>query len=108
MIPGYNHSVLRHTDPRFLHLLNFASGKFKSDPLIYLVNKLYKLMPNILKTVKNTKNPWPNVDAISGAVLNHYGIKEMEYYIIVMLVSRSIGSCSNLILQRYLGKSYCK
>lgn len=29
------------------------------------------------------KNPWPNVDAHSGVLLQHYGITEAEYYTVM-------------------------
>jgi citrate synthase len=37
------------------------------------------------------KNPWPNVDAHSGALLVHYGMKEYEFYTVLFAVSRSLG-----------------
>lgn len=68
-----------------------------------LVKKCYKVIPNILRGTGKVKNPWPNVDAHSGVLLNHYGIKEYDYYTVVFAVSRSIGCMSNLILSRALG-----
>ncbi|CAI0428861.1 unnamed protein product [Linum tenue] len=49
------------------------------------------------------KNPWPNVDAHSGVLLNYYGLTEARYYTVLFGVSRSIGICSQLIWDRALG-----
>ena len=38
VVPGYGHAVLRHTDPRFLHLKAFADKYIKKDPLVDLVS----------------------------------------------------------------------
>ena len=37
------------------------------------------------------KNPWPNVDAHSGVLLQYYGITEANFYTVLFGVSRSIG-----------------
>ena len=39
------------------------------------------------------KNPWPNVDAHSGVLLQYYGMKEMNYYTVLFGVSRALGKC---------------
>ena len=49
------------------------------------------------------KNPYPNVDAHSGALLVSYGMKEFEYYTVLFGVSRAIGCMGNLIWSRGLG-----
>jgi len=57
----------------------------------------------VLKEHGKAKNPWPNVDAGSGALLYHYGLKEFEYYTVLFSVSRAMGMCSQLVLNRALG-----
>jgi hypothetical protein len=37
-----------------------------------LVAQLYKIVPNILLEQGKAKNPWPNVDAHSGVLLQYY------------------------------------
>ena len=49
------------------------------------------------------KNPWPNVDAHSGVLLQHYNIKEAEYYTVMFGVSRALGVLSQLIISRAMG-----
>ena len=48
-------------------------------------------------------NPWPNVDAHSGVLLNYYGMKEYDYYTVLFGVSRAIGVLSALVWDRALG-----
>jgi citrate synthase len=49
------------------------------------------------------KNPWPNVDAHSGALLTYYGLTEMQYYTVLFGVSRAFGVAAQLIWDRALG-----
>lgn len=69
MIPGYGHAILRKTDPRYAALLDFLKTNFPNDPLFKLSSDLYKLVPHILMEDGKAKNPWPNVDAVSGVGL---------------------------------------
>jgi citrate synthase len=45
VIPGYGHAVLRKTDPRFLHFLEFAKVNIGKTNLIDLLNACYKVIP---------------------------------------------------------------
>ena len=49
------------------------------------------------------KNPWPNVDAHSGALLVHYGMVEYEFYTVLFGVSRALGVLASLCWDRALG-----
>lgn len=49
------------------------------------------------------KNPWPNVDAHSGVVLQHFGMTEMGFYTVLFGVSRAIGCLSQMIWSRAMG-----
>lgn len=42
------------------------------------------------------KNPWPNVDAHSGVLLQYYGITEENYYTVLFGVSRALGVLSQV------------
>ena len=103
VIPGYGHAVLRVTDPRFTAQKEFADRYITHDKLINIVNKLYEIVPPILMKVNKINNPWPNVDAYSGALLYHYGIREHSFYTVLFGVSRSMGVLSSLILDRLYG-----
>ncbi len=57
----------------------------------------------VLKEQGKAKDPWPNVDAASGALLYHYGMTEFAYYTVLFSVSRAMGICAQAILNRGIG-----
>ena len=69
MVPGYGHAVLRKTDPRYTCQREFALKHLPKDPLFHIVSLLYEVVPDVLTEQGKTKNPWPNVDAHSGVLL---------------------------------------
>ena len=91
VVPGYGHAVLRKTDPRYTCQREFALKHLPDDPLFKLVGQLYNLVPPILLETGKVKNPWPNVDAHSGVLLQYYGMKEMNYYTVLFGISRALG-----------------
>jgi citrate synthase len=103
VIPGFGHAVLRITDPRYDAQKEFAEKFIKSDNLINIVNKLYNVVPPLLEATGKVKNPWPNVDAYSGALLRFYGIKEHNFYTVMFGVSRALGVLSSLLFDRVFG-----
>jgi len=72
------------------------------DPLWQYVDKLYKVVPQVLMEQGKAKNPWPNVDAQSGVVQWHYGVREYDFYTVLFGIGRAIGICANLIWDRAL------
>lgn len=103
VVPGYGHAVLRRTDPRYIVQREFALKHLPHDPMFKLVSQLYKIVPNILLEQGKVKNPWPNVDAHSGILLQYYGMTEMQYYTVLFGVSRALGTMASLIWDRALG-----
>lgn len=100
VVPGYGHAVLRATDPRFTAFHAFGEAHFPEDPVFKTVSVAFKVIPDVLKEHGKAANPYPNVDAGSGALLYHYGITEMEFYTVFFSVSRAMGLLSQLILSR--------
>jgi citrate synthase len=103
VIPGYGHAVLRKTDPRFTAQQDFANKYIKDDKMVNLANQLYRVVPPILGSIGKIKNPWPNVDAYSGSLLYHYGIKEYTFYTVLFGVSRALGVLASLVNDRIYG-----
>jgi citrate synthase len=102
VVPGYGHAVLRKTDPRFTAQMVFAKKHMATDPLCQTVWNIFETVPPILQSLGKIKNPWPNVDAHSGALLVHFGMKEYEYYTVLFGVSRALGVLGGLIWSRGL------
>ncbi|XP_060517955.1 probable citrate synthase 1, mitochondrial [Cylas formicarius] len=103
VVPGFGHAVLRKTDPRYTCQREFAQKHLPEDPLFKLVSDIYKVVPPILLELGKVKNPWPNVDAHSGVLLQYYGLKEMNYYTVLFGVSRALGVLASLVWDRALG-----
>lgn len=103
VVPGYGHAVLRKTDPRFTAQMEFGKKHMADDPLVQTVWNIYDTVPPILQSLGKIKNPWPNVDAHSGALLVHYGMVEYEFYTVLFGVSRALGVLASLCWDRALG-----
>jgi len=103
VIPGYGHAVLRITDPRFDAFLNFGKRVCPEDPIYQMVALVFDIVPGVLREQGKAKDPWPNVDAASGSLLYHFGLKEFDYYTVLFGVSRALGVCSQAIMSRALG-----
>jgi len=104
VIPGYGHAVLRLPDPRFTAQFEFGMNFLPDDELFQLVQLVNEVIPQVLREQGKVKNPWPNVDAVSGALLYHYGMREQDFYTVLFGVSRILGVTANLIWARALGQ----
>lgn len=104
VIPGYGHAVLRVPDPRFVAQLEFAKQRFPEDDLVRLADLVYDVVPTVLKEQGKAKNPAPNVDAISGALQYHYGVREFDFYTVLFGVGRALGVTANYVWARALGQ----
>jgi citrate synthase len=103
VVPGYGHAVLRKTDPRFTAQMEFGKKHLPDDPLVKTIWNVYEAVPPVLQSLGKIKNPWPNVDAHSGALLVHYGMVEYEFYTVLFGVSRALGVLASLCWDRALG-----
>lgn len=104
VIPGYGHAVLRKTDPRFIAQLEFGKAHFPDDPIFALAVMVYEIVPEVLQELNKVKDPWPNVDAISGSLQYHYGIREFDFYTVLFGVSRLLGVSANAVWARALNQ----
>lgn len=105
VIPGYGHAVLREPDPRFIAQKVFAEQYIKNSDHVQIVWDLFEVIPPILEGLGKVANPWPNVDAHSGAILVHYGLTEYQYYTVLFGVSRALGVLAATCWSRALGFS---
>jgi len=103
VVPGYGHAVLRKTDPRYMCQREFALKHLPNDPLFQIVGHLYEVVPDELLALGKVANPWPNVDAHSGVLLQYYGMTEMNYYTVLFGVSRALGVLASLVWDRAFG-----
>ncbi len=103
VIPGYGHAVLRKTDPRYMSQREFCLKHLPDDPTFAFVSRLYDVVPDILREQGKAKNPWPNVDAQSGVIQWHYGLREYDFYTVMFGVGRAMGVLANITWDRALG-----
>lgn len=102
VIPGYGHAVLRKPDPRFIAQMEFAKKYTPNSEIVETIWKVFNVVPPILESLGKVKNPWPNVDAHSGALLVHYGMDQYSFYTVLFGVSRALGVLSALCWSRAL------
>jgi citrate synthase len=103
LVIGYGHAVLRITDPRFKAFMNFGNENIPDDEIFKNVRQLFEIVPDLLTAQGKAKDPWPNVDAISGSMLYHFGVKEYEFYTVFFGVSRILGFSAQVVLARAMG-----
>jgi len=94
---------LRVTDPRFTAFHAFAQSHGVTDDNVTIVQRIFNVVPGVLQEQGKAKNPWPNVDAYSGSLLYAYGMTEFDYYTVMFGVSRAIGLCSQMVVNRMMG-----
>jgi citrate synthase len=104
VIPGYGHGVLRVIDPRFTVQMQFAKAHFPDDDLVRLADMVLDVVPGIMKQQGKVKNPAPNVDAISGTLQYHYGLREFDFYTVLFGVGRALGVTANYVWARAMGQ----
>lgn len=83
--------------------LDFAEKNIKGSNLVELMKANYEVIPECLAATGKVKNPWPNVDCGSGALLMAYGLKEHDYYTVLFGVARAFGVLSGQVWSRALG-----
>ncbi|HXK95889.1 MAG TPA: citrate/2-methylcitrate synthase, partial [bacterium] len=98
------HAVLRVTDPRFEALYEFGLKHCADDEIFQIASKIYQVVPGVLQQVQKIKDPWPNVDAISGALFHHFGLTEYPFYTAMFGVARALGICAQYIIARGVGR----
>merc|ERR1712153_193822 len=103
VVPGYGHAVLRKTDPRYTCQREYALKHLPNDPMFQLVGTMYEIVPDILNGLGKVKNPYPNVDAHSGVLLQYYGVTEEDFYTVMFGVSRALGVLPMSVWARGLG-----
>ncbi len=100
VIPGYGHAVLRNTDPRYVAQRQFGEKNLPEDPVFKTVGNMFEVIPAVLRKLGKVKNPWPNVDALTGCLQQHYGVKETDFYTVIFGVSRALGITAQAVWAR--------
>ena len=101
---GFGHAVLRVEDPRATVQYELGKKIAKNDRAFQLALTLRKVGSDFLKTMKKIKNPYPNVDAVSGSLLFSQGLIEEVYYTVLFGLSRCVGIAAQIVYERTLAR----
>ncbi|MHC4063536.1 MAG: citrate (Si)-synthase [Planctomycetota bacterium] len=103
VIPGFGHAVLRCADPRYVACHEFGLKACPDHELFKIGDVMYRVVPGVLKEQGKAKNVNPNVDALSGVLMHAFGVTQPPFYTAIFGVSRAIGMCAQMILNRAIG-----
>lgn len=100
LIFGFGHAVLRAEDPRAT--IQYALGQeiCPDDELFKTALALRTVAVNVLKENPKISNPYPNVDAVSGTLLNASGLTESDYYTTLFGLARIAGIAAQIVDER--------
>ena len=100
LIFGFGHAVLRAEDARATIFYDVAEKFFPKNPLVKIALHLRERGPKVLKENPKIQNPYPNIDAMSGALLSASGFDFPEYFTLLFGLSRSIGIARQIVYER--------
>jgi hypothetical protein len=102
VVPGYGHAVLRKTDPRYTCQRDFALKHLPNDNMFKIVSQLYTVVPQVLGELGKVKNPWPNVDAHSGVLLQVCSTYESNRIVMYFLAFLALRNERNELLHGFI------
>ncbi len=100
LIYGFGHAVLRAEDPRATIQYELGEKICGDDPLFRTAATMRHVAVKVLKENPKVSNPYPNVDAISGCLLNATGMTDSDYYTVLFGISRIVGISAQIVDER--------
>jgi citrate synthase len=97
---GFGHAVLRVEDPRATVCYKYCQKYFSDHPLVKIALLLREEGTRVLKENSKITNPYPNIDAITGAMLTAAGFPFPDYFTVLFGLSRSIGIAIQIVYER--------
>lgn len=100
LVYGFGHAVLRAEDPRAA--IQYALGEelCPNDPLFRTAVAMREVVVRVLKENPKISNPYPNVDAVSGSLLNASGLTDSDYYTVLFGFARVAGIAAQIVDER--------
>jgi citrate synthase len=99
-IYGFGHAVLRAEDPRATIQYTLGQEICGDDPLFRTALAMRKRAVKVLQENPKISNPYPNVDAISGTLLNASGLTQSDYYTLLFGFARIAGITAQIVDER--------
>jgi citrate synthase len=100
LIYGFGHAVLRSEDPRATIQYGLGEEICGDDPLFRTAATMRTVAVQVLRENPKISNPYPNVDAISGTLLNASGLCDSDYYTVLFGLSRVVGISAQIVDER--------
>ncbi|HMV66726.1 MAG TPA: citrate/2-methylcitrate synthase, partial [Myxococcota bacterium] len=100
VIYGFGHAVLRAEDPRATIQYKLGQELIPNDPLFKTALTLRTVANRVLTELGKVKNPNPNVDAVSGTLLNAVGLTDSNFYTVLFGFSRITGIAAQIVDER--------
>ena len=100
LIFGFGHAVLRSEDPRATIQYKLGEEICAEDPLYKTAIAMRERAVKVLKENPKVSNPYPNVDAISGTLLQAVGLANSDYYTVLFGLSRCSGIVAQIVDER--------
>jgi citrate synthase len=100
LIFGFGHAVLRAEDPRAT--IQYALGQeiCPDNELFKTALAMRERAVKVLKENPRIANPYPNVDAVSGTLLQAVGLENSDYYTVLFGLSRCSGIAAQIVDER--------
>ena len=100
LIFGFGHAVLRAEDPRATIQYELGKQICPDDELFQTAVTMRERAVKVLSEEEKISNPYPNVDAVSGTLLNASGLTDSDYYTVLFGFSRIAGISAQIIDER--------
>jgi len=100
LIFGFGHAVLRAEDPRATIQYALGEDVASDDPLFRTAATMREVVPRVLSENPKISNPYPNVDAVSGTLLNANGLTDSDFYTVLFGWSRIVGISAQIVDER--------
>jgi citrate synthase len=100
LVYGFGHAVLRAEDPRATIQYDLGQRICPDDSLFKTALALREVAVRVLQENPKIANPHPNVDAVSGSLLNASGLTDSDYYTTLFGLARIAGIAAQIVDER--------
>lgn len=97
---GFGHGVLRAEDPRATIQYELGEELCPDDPIFRTAAVLRRAAVKVLSENPKISNPHPNVDAVSGSLLQAGGLADANYYTNLFGLARITGIAAQIVDER--------
>lgn len=92
-VAGFGHEYITYTDPRLLHLKQFADRSLADNQNLFLAKRCLRIIPMYLQSLTG-KDSKATVFAYSSILLQEIGFKDHNSHFLLAALSKSLGCTS--------------